>query len=250
MKKVLLIITIFFISKWFLVAQIDRPLGMAINSKAANKDTIYCILVPNKEVKKKKKKKIAYKPKDSRLAFEFNFTPFGESPINLSSLKTRINVSEHSTIRLGLNLRVKNKNYDDAQVALTEIKEKFVEFGIHPGYEYHLEGTERLSPYWGIELNFVNRNCEREYTGATTGVLIGSNGTDRAFSSFGMNFFVGADYYILKHIYLGVELGYGFESKTNKEVKLNDATRPLYSKEQEFDAGVNFNSAIRLGICF
>ena len=59
--------------------------------------------------------------------------------------------------------------------------------------EYHLAGTDRMSPYF------------------TAGFNVG-NDTRTEISSFGLNLGAGIDYYVAENIYLGLELGFNYTS--------------------------------------
>ena len=59
--------------------------------------------------------------------------------------------------------------------------------------EYHLAGTDRMSPYF------------------TAGFNVG-NDTKTEISSFGLNLGAGIDYYVAENIYLGLELGFNYNS--------------------------------------
>ena len=59
--------------------------------------------------------------------------------------------------------------------------------------EYHLAGTDRMSPYF------------------TAGFNVG-NDTRTEVSTFGLNLGAGIDYYVAENIYLGLELGFNYNS--------------------------------------
>ena len=59
--------------------------------------------------------------------------------------------------------------------------------------EYHLAGTDKMSPYF------------------TAGFNVG-NDTRTEISSFGLNLGAGIDYYVAENIYLGLELGFNYNS--------------------------------------
>ena len=61
------------------------------------------------------------------------------------------------------------------------------------GAEYHLSGTDRMSPYF------------------TAGFNVG-NDTRTEISSFGLNLGAGIDYYVAENIYVGLELGFNYNS--------------------------------------
>ena len=61
------------------------------------------------------------------------------------------------------------------------------------GYEYHLGGTDRMSPYLGGLVGYDSYG-------------------DMDMTSFGVSIVGGMDYYIFENIYAGLELNLGFNS--------------------------------------
>ncbi|MBP7497988.1 MAG: hypothetical protein KA792_10030 [Bacteroidales bacterium] len=128
-------------------------------------------------------------------------------------------------------------------------------------------GTEKLSPYFGAELAFVSKSSKGEVTNVEYGAdkkfddkkeckKIWTDGSNRAYSSIGLNLFLGTDYYINNHLFLGAELGFGFTTLTNAETettttvdgKAGDPVKAL--KSSGMNLGFNFNPAFRLGWAF
>jgi opacity protein-like surface antigen len=70
-------------------------------------------------------------------------------------------------------------------------KNSIMNFGL--AAEYHLAGTDRMSPYF------------------TAGFNVGNN-TNTDVSSFGLNLGAGIDYYVAENIYVGLELGFNYNS--------------------------------------
>ena len=76
------------------------------------------------------------------------------------------------------------------------------------------------------------------------------------YTQIGLNLLFGADYYISKHLYLGVELGFGFNSTSYKDNTItvvipNTTTTPTTNPgSSAFNLGVNYNSFLRLGWAF
>lgn len=68
-------------------------------------------------------------------------------------------------------------------------------FSIGLGYEYHLGGTDRMSPYFGGIFNYL-----------TSGEM--------TMSSLGVALVGGMDFYIFENVYTGLELNLGFNSVT------------------------------------
>lgn len=88
------------------------------------------------------------------------------------------------------------------------------------GGEYHFKGTEKLSPYAGLDINFGMGKATTEgdqSNGATWVATDYSEKSEQKTAGFGVGLIAGTDYYFVENFYLGVELGLGFNSYTMKE---------------------------------
>lgn len=88
------------------------------------------------------------------------------------------------------------------------------------GAEYHFAGTDRLSPYAGIDIMFGSGKYAETATNAEDGVgyfADYSRELEAKTSMFGVNLVAGTDYYFAENFYLGLELGLGWQSMTMKE---------------------------------
>lgn len=88
------------------------------------------------------------------------------------------------------------------------------------GAEYHFAGTEKLSPYAGLDINFGmgKYTTEGDQTDGNTWMATDySEASEQKTAGFGVGIIAGTDYYFVENFYLGVELGLGFNSYTFKE---------------------------------
>jgi len=81
----------------------------------------------------------------------------------------------------------------NATITTSEVTTKNSIMNLGLAAEYHLAGTDRMSPYF------------------TAGFNVG-NDTRTEISSFGLNLGAGIDYYVAENIYLGLELGFNYKS--------------------------------------
>jgi len=102
-----------------------------------------------------------------------------------------------------------------------------------PGIEKHYAGTDKLSPYIGAELPISMGKVE---DGSTAGTVTSKT------SAFGVNLVFGADYYVWQNIYIGAEVTWGYNSKTETPAAGEKTTTTGFS--------LGNNSGIRLGIKF
>ncbi len=96
------------------------------------------------------------------------------------------------------------------------------------GVEKHLTGSDRLSTYIGADL-IVSSTSAKEtwdnFNGTNFNVgskrdLKGENSVGgKSSTGFGLRLVTGAEYYIVKNVYLGAELGFGFLASKFKDVK-------------------------------
>lgn len=87
------------------------------------------------------------------------------------------------------------------------------------GGEYHFKGTEKLSPYAGLDINFGMGKFTTEGTQTDGNNWIATNYSEKSeqkTGGFGIGLVAGTDYYFVENFYLGVELGLGFNSYTMK----------------------------------
>lgn len=185
---------------------------------------------------------------------EVQFAPLGGSPVSISGIRFRMFNSENTAIRVGLNLggstttTVNSQSFEDnstgAAVVIPELydTDKATNFSLRLGYEKHFDGTDRLSPYVGAELAFgIGRTkFEREYFGPNTQAQVDNNEVanfatwtatrSEGTTTIGLNAVAGFDFYISDALYLGAEIGFGFQRSTLKdvEVELSDESAFIF----------------------
>jgi hypothetical protein len=200
-------------------------------------------------------KVITYKPVAKSFTAEVNFNPFSSSPISINYLRFRTFVTERQAFRMGFSIGLRN------QKAIENVTQSSFEISLRPGYEWHFVGTERLSPYVGLDadLTIKSSSFSDDRDAATRGSVRSisgawdTNGTERGFTRFGANFLIGADYYLIKHLYLGLEIGYGFQVSNSADISVTpfSGSSPQPNKGgSTFQLGSNFNSSLRLGFVF
>jgi opacity protein-like surface antigen len=85
-----------------------------------------------------------------------------------------------------LNLGYSSTSFDDSNSVSGN--------SIGLGFEYHLAGNDKMSPYFSAGLNFGGSNTTINNVEAKT-------------SSLGLGIGAGLDYYVAENIYLGLEIG-------------------------------------------
>lgn len=223
------------------------------------------------------------KPGKNNLSFEVNFIPFSDNgPISINGLSGRYFISDKMAIKVLATYKHSKANDEipikrDDVMYFAKADAKTSTIGIGTGFEYHLLDFSRISPYVGAVIGFENKSSSSsrtdyyfrysEVTEIETEAenawynqqVVGYDGygnpiygyglRERAYTAFSAAAVLGADVYITKHFYMGVEIGLGFKSVANKEVIIKEDGNIEYKfpKTKEFNSGFVYNNAIRLG---
>jgi len=125
------------------------------------------------------------------------------------------------------------------------------------GAEYHLTGTDRMSPYFAAGLMFGGGSGKATWTNANaagTGYQADFSRTREAgFSSFGFGLGAGTDFYIFENVYLGLELGFSMMNMNENDVVVTTSTGGVTTTTKQLGASMSemgtssWNTAFRLG---
>lgn len=213
---------------------------------------------------------------------EVQFAPLGGNPVSISGLRFRMfNADGTGAIRVGLfiggtnekEVNTQAKDLADNSPELITTNSTF-DVSIRPGYEKHFAGTERLSPYVGGEIVFgISREKEEienwstnSYTNADANTTWTETTTGGS-TTLGVNLLAGMDFYFTNHLYIGTEIGFGFQSVSqgDDEFEVSDLTAYKIANQipeettVTFDPftngsssgwGPNFQGTLRLGWLF
>jgi hypothetical protein len=184
---------------------------------------------------------------------------FGNPGITYGTPEFRLRyfMSENGAARLRISLG--STSSTDKPNDSTEVKTSSgFTISIAPGYEMHLPGTSKLSPYVGVQLPIsfgtgsttetTQKFPQSTLPTTTTKVTGGST------LSIGLSLALGADYYIAESIYVGAEMGLGIFNMTSEGESTTSVTGEPDVKggtSSSFDLfGVSPTSGIRLGMRF
>lgn len=214
----------------------------------------------------------AQKQEGGEKNLEVNFAPLGGNPIGMDGIRLRLFNSDGTgaiRVRLGLggtnDVTVRKQAQELPNTNKTVIPElydtkKSFNFSIRPGYEIHFDGTDRLSPYVGAELLFAtgSETLIKEFHGASNPNELDLESASkwstweaerkRGTTTFGLNAVAGFDFYFTDKLYLGAEIGFGFQTKKHKDQEItlsNDHF--LYSTEAQGDTDFNDYAYIKDG---
>ena len=230
-------------------------------------------------------------PARGNVMLEFNFKPFGNDKlISFDNFQGKWRTSDHVALRLGLQVnQLKNEltkwDYDNRELYPSTYREKSFGYGVMPGIEYHFLKNNRISPYLGVELtykklksssmyenytsNYNSSNTYQKYdveggwmnvenytftyngqvyTGTST-----SYDKNRSNHSIGTNLLLGSDFYLLKNMYLGFEIGLGYDNQQYEKVTIhmtNTVNSTVYPSYKMSSLRFIYNNSLRLGIWF
>lgn len=183
------------------------------------------------------------------------------------NLNARYFLKDDMALRLSLGVNTSSTSQDyaensDGTGGVGTVETSGSNFGIGVGIEKHFAGTDKLSPYVGAGISFSTGSSSEtwtnavgnteggyDYSAATTGKFDDSN------SSFGIGVSAGADYFFTNSIYLGMEVGFGFNSSSTGDSKgsvTSGGTTSTYLSKGGSSSGISIgaNSGLRLGFCF
>jgi hypothetical protein len=206
-----------------------------VNAQSSNEDSIF-------------------KPVAGEKTFELFINPFSATPITFNNVRLRKFATENKAYRLGGTFGF-----------ISQAPNFNLNLSLMSGIEKHFKGTKRLSPYVGGELSILGsfssssiKDIGTKVTTKNSGSF--SDGSNRSMFGFGLNALVGTDFYVSKHLYLGIEAGYGItvnQILKNVNTVIVDGgvtTTTTTDGNNKFslgtNLGTNLNGGIRIGFVF
>lgn len=203
-----------------------------------------------------------FKPKGGDHNLELRLAPLSGTPISIPGIRYRNFQDSKSAFRLNVFLGYDRNSTitqeEDGDRDLEELRDINSNFDltIRPGYEIHFGGTDRLSPYFGGELDLgFGRSREVNERQDGDGDVLQAT-TRNGYFRIGLNAVAGFDYYIAKNLYLGTELGYGFGFNLPSATRIEDDDSDIDDVETSTGNTRTFNLAptvvgqIRIGYIF
>lgn len=179
-------------------------------------------------------------------------------------LRFRYFNTEKVAYRLGFNVSSTNDKKNAYGVDANQkgtFTQKATNVLINLGIEKHFTGTDRLSPYVGGDILFgtgsgteTAENTTNKGATYTKDVFNETKGP--GYVSFGLRGVVGADYYIAKRMYLGVEAGLGLVYEKEGKTKTTTTAAGVTTTTEHKSAGSSFNikpsviTGVRVGFAF
>ena len=156
---------------------------------------------------------------------------------NAPNLRMRYFVNDNIAARVTIGLGMENTSgnyYEvDPGTGVGTIDESSTTWSIGLGGEYHLSGTEKLSPYFsagvmfgGMSNSIVGTDVDEIFDPLDDALYESgsSHESSGSASMFGLGLGAGMDYYVFDNVYLGVELGFSWMSMTDKGGSISSTT--------------------------
>ena len=152
------------------------------------------------------------------ITVEVEFNPFSDNfeTFKIDGLQGRYFISDDMALRLGIGLNVdSNKTTPSEENKDVWSKGSKGYFSIDLGIEKHFANYGRIDLYYGAGLGFKHswaKETEQRVVNDKKYETSDMNQCDgeRAETTFGVNVFTGIDFYVYKGLYVGTELGLGF----------------------------------------
>jgi outer membrane protein W len=196
-----------------------------------------------------------YKPTKGTVTTEVSLTGgLNNANFNLNNggVKFRYFLKDDLGLRLGLGIHNdKNEDVIGVTPGMSTETEKNSNLSLKLGAEKHFAGSERLSTYAGADLVIA--------FGKETFDDVQENGDYDKFEQknggFGVNVFTGADYYITKKVFLGVEAGLNFMTNKLKDASNTNKTGAVVTTvstpgEKGSNLDTNVFGGVRIGFQF
>ena len=159
---------------------------------------------------------------------------------NAPNLRMRYFINDNIAARIQIGMESSSETtnvYEVAGDGTGTVDQSSMGWSLGLGAEYHLGGTDRLSPYFGAGIQFGSNSYTEEWdNGARLGddysyVMDQTAEVNTSTSTFGFVIGAGIDYYIVNNIYLGLEMGFGFGTATD-----NGGTQNVNGESSDIDS--------------
>lgn len=202
-----------------------------------------------------------YKPEEGSFMMEIGFAPFHTIAndsvdgglINLQGglLRGVYVATENLELKLGLGFSIFKDVNDNGQSgdAWHKTTDRTALFSINPGVSYVFDGTDKLSPYVGGELEFgitsTKKTDESEHNKTVTK-------NENGFNTFGVAAVSGFNFYFAKNIFIGAEVKLGVEMQIDKKpsVESDGKTTKTETKSHDLVFQPQAVPTLRLGWAF
>jgi len=240
--------------KLFLMALLFSAVSLnaqVADSTAANSTAANVAEVSESEVQNK------FKADEGSIMAEIGFAPLLSNAVSLNGgmLRGIYVVSEKVELKLGLGFGLSKDVVDNGEEGdeWERNSERVSRFSIAPGFNYTFKGTEKLCPYVGAEVSFaLTSNKVYEETNTSSSTLKNEN----CYNTFGVSGQLGFNYYFVKNLFIGAEIGIGVAAHFERDVKTesengnSSSSDVIDSDHHQVDFAPLVTPSLRLGWVF
>ena len=139
---------------------------------------------------------------------------------NAPNLRARYFVNDNIAARVTLGMSSSSETinvYEAGGSGTGTIDMGDMSWSLGLGAEYHLSGTDKLSPFFSAGVSFGGMTMTEDWSNSD-GVDYMADMTaavESSGSTFGLGIGAGVDYYVFDNIYIGLEMGLGWDSYTD-----------------------------------
>jgi hypothetical protein len=200
------------------------------------------------------------KPEQGNLSLEVGFSPLDVEGKNVQLQNEQLRliylISDRVGIRLGIGFGTNTESDDNGQPndEWTKTTTKTSQVAFSPGIVYNFAGTERLTPYLGVEAVIATSSANTIAEAKDFKQEIRNEGD--LFNTFAIGVFSGFNYYFAGKLYIGAEVGFALENKSLKntiiETTSGGRTETVEPKNTGIrtTVGMTVTPSLRLGWAF
>ncbi|MEX0686727.1 MAG: hypothetical protein WD267_03500 [Balneolales bacterium] len=177
-------------------------------------------------------------PSEGDRTFEIMISPFSSSPISFNQFRLRQFRGSDSAYRLRGDI-----DYESNRLGENRKDSEFY-IQLAPGIEWHAFQYDRLSMYYGGELDLSFNTSRNQINEDRTDKNINSTG----FFGLGINGIIGLDIHFLQRLYTGLEVGYGLQMYNYLDGEVDGNT--IENNMRDIYLGRFSSSRFRLGVRF
>jgi hypothetical protein len=172
--------------------------------------------------------KSSEKPEKGSLSLEVGFSPLDVEGKNIQLQNEQLRliylVSDRVGIRFGIGFNTNTESDDNGQPGdeWTKTTTKNSQVAFAPGIVYNFAGTERLTPYLGVEAIIATRSATIIAEAKDFKQEIRNEGD--LFNTFALGVFSGFNYYFAGNLYIGAEVGLALEHQSLKNTIIETTT--------------------------
>jgi hypothetical protein len=162
------------------------------------------------------------------LSLEVGFSPLDVEGKNIQLQNEQLRliylVSDRVGIRFGIGFDTGTTSDDNGQPSDEWIKTtaKNLQIAFAPGIVYNFAGTEKLTPYFGVEAILATKSATIIAEAKDFKQEIKNEGD--LFNTFGLGVFSGFNYYFTGKLYIGAEAGFALKHESLKNTIIETTT--------------------------